>query len=159
MAKKKFGLSSTLNKNSKTEEPTLPKKIPLNRSKKNIEEVKEKVEAIHETPLDKINRVEEPLVEMIVKVKDEDMAEMISKVQPYAEDHIVEIAERKEVPTEKPKRKYTKKPKTSKPERMVRITVDTPKSMHIKLKIKAIENDITIRDYVIGLIKDDLGLN
>jgi hypothetical protein len=30
--------------------------------------------------------------------------------------------------------------------------------MHVKLKIKAIENDITIRDYVIDLIERDLGL-
>ncbi|MFK7947043.1 MAG: hypothetical protein AB8G11_05590 [Saprospiraceae bacterium] len=150
MAKKKFGLSSTLNKNSKTEEPSLPKKRPLGRSKKNIEEVKEKVEAIHEKPL---GRVEEPVVEMTVKVKDENMMEMVKKVQPYAEDNVVVIEEKKT------KRKYTKKnPTPPKQERMVRITVDTPKSMHIKLKIKAIENDITIRDYVIGLIKDDLGL-
>lgn len=159
MAKKKFGLSSTLNKNSKTEEPALPKKRPLGRSKKNIEEVKEKVEAIHEIPQEKsqdeLDRVEEPIVEMTVKVKDEDMMEMVQKVQPYAEDNVVVIEEKKE----KPKRKYTKKKSTpAKPERMVRITVDTPKSMHMKLKIKAIENDITIRDYVIGLIKDDLGL-
>lgn len=161
MAKKKFGLSSTLNKNSKTEEPALPKKRPLSRSKKNIEEVKEKVEAIHEIPQEKsqdeLDRVEEPVVEMTVKVKDEDMMEMVKKVQPYAEDNVVVIEEKKEAP--KPKRKYTKKnPTPPKPERMVRITVDTPKSMHMKLKIKAIENDITIRDYVISLIKDDLGL-
>lgn len=156
MAKKKFGLSSTLNKNSKTEESSLPKKRPLGRSKKNIAEVKEKVEAIHEKPLD---RVEEPLVEMTVKVNDEDMMEMVRKVQPYAEDNVVQIEEKKTESETKPKRKYTKKtPTPPKPERMVRITVDTPKSMHIKLKIKAIENDITIRDYVIGLIKDDLGL-
>lgn len=155
MAKKKFGLSSTLNKNSKTEEPALPKKRPLGRSKKNIEEVKEKVEAIHEIPQDELSRVEEPIVEMTVKVKDEDMMEMVKQVQPYAEDNVVVIEEKKE----KPKRKYTKKnPTPPKPERMVRITVDTPKSMHMKLKIKAIENDITIRDYVIGLIKNDLGL-
>jgi len=155
MAKKKFGLSSTLNKNNKTEEPALPKKRPLSRSKKNIEEVKEKVEAIHETTQNELSRVEEPLVEMTVKVKDEDMMEMVKNVQPYAEDNVVVIEEKEE----KPKRKYTKKKQTPpKPERMVRITVDTPKSMHMKLKIKAIENDITIRDYIIGLIKKDLGL-
>jgi len=46
MAKKKFNISSTLKKNKK-EEVELAKKIPLKKTSKNIDEVKEKVEAIH----------------------------------------------------------------------------------------------------------------
>jgi hypothetical protein len=132
MAKKKFGLSSTLNKN-KEEEPTLPQKVPLTRSSKNLDAVKEKVEALHDK---KPAVVVEEVMTLETPVKVEEVAA-----------------------TPKPEKKATPKKKVEKkPERMVRITVDTPKSMHVKLKIKAIEEDITIRDYVIGLIKRDLGL-
>jgi hypothetical protein len=143
MAKKKFGLSSTLNKN-KVEEAVLPAKIPLTRSSKNVEAVKEKVEALHEREL---NIVEEPVIEISVNVQDEDLEKIVRGVQETAQ--VVEVVEK-----QKTKPKATLK----KPERMVRITVDTPKSMHVKLKIKAIEHDITIRDYVIDLIERDLGL-
>ncbi len=44
MAKKKFNISSTLNKNKETK---LADKIPLRKTSKDIEEVKEKVEEIH----------------------------------------------------------------------------------------------------------------
>ena len=135
MAKKKFGLSSTLNKN-KEEAPTLPKKVPLTKSSKDLDDVKEKVEALHEEGQTKV--VEKKTTETKVE-----LPEIV--VKPLEVEKTVKKAV--------PKKKVEKKP-----ERMVRITVDTPKSMHIKLKIKAIEEDITIRDYVIGLIKRDLGL-
>lgn len=160
MAKKKFGVSSTLNKNNKVEDPALPPKRPLIRSKKNIDAVKEKVDAIHQVgnegtspkPPQKtqteVNSVEEPTIE--ISIKDEDVTDTSKNTQSIVEEN------EKNATT---KRKYTKKQSTPpKPERIVRITVDTPRSMHVKLKIKAIENDITIRDYVIGLIKADLGM-
>lgn len=153
MAKKKFGLSSTLNKN-KVEEPVLPTKVPLTRSSKNVEEVKEKVEALHEEQETKLSMVEEPVVEITVNVQDEDLGKVVRAVQETSKAQVVEVVEK-----QKPAAKTTSKAATpKKPEKMVRITVDTPKSMHVKLKIKAIEHDITIRDYVIDLIERDLGL-
>jgi hypothetical protein len=142
MAKKKFGLSSTLNKN-KMEEPVLPPKVPLIRSSKNIEAVKEKV-----------SMVEEPFVEISVNVQDEDLGKVVQAVQEISKAEVVEVVEKQKAPPKATKKAAAPK----KPERMVRITVDTPKFMHVKLKIKAIENDITIRDYVIDLIERDLGL-
>ena len=47
MAKKKFNISSTLKKNSKTEEVKLAPKIPLKKTTKDPEEVKTKVDEIH----------------------------------------------------------------------------------------------------------------
>jgi hypothetical protein len=152
MAKKKFGLSSTLNKN-KMEEPVLPPKVPLIRSSKNIEAVKEKVEALHE-PAPKLSMVEEPFVEISVNVQDEDLGKVVQAVQKISKAEVVEVVEKQKAPPKATKKAAAPK----KPERMVRITVDTPKFMHVKLKIKAIENDITIRDYVIDLIERDLGL-
>ena len=151
MAKKKFGLSSTLNKN-KLEEPILPKKIPLTKSSKDLKDVKEKVEALHDAAVRVIDKVEEPLVEFTFNVEDENIGKIVRTVQDVSKAEVVEVVEKK---AKVPK---VKKAISEKPERMVRITVDTPKTMHVKLKIKAIEHDITIRDYVIGLIKDDLGL-
>ena len=43
-------------------------------------------------------------------------------------------------------------------EKLVRITVDTPHSVHIALKIKAIQEGITLRDYILRLMNTDLGL-
>ncbi|MFT6148582.1 MAG: hypothetical protein ACJAUH_001268 [Saprospiraceae bacterium] len=151
MAKKKFGLSSTLNKN-KLEEPVLPKKIPLTKSSKDLKDVKEKVEALHEAAVRVIDKVEEPLIELTLNVEDENIGKIVRVVQDVSKAEVVEVVEKK---AKVPK---VRKAIPEKPERMVRITVDTPKTMHVKLKIKAIEHDITIRDYVIGLIKDDLGL-
>lgn len=152
MSKKKFGLSSTLNKN-KVEEPVLPTKVPLTRSSKNVEEVKEKVEALHE-PEPKLSMVEEPVVEITVNVQDEDLAKVVRAVQETSKAQVVEVVEKQKTTAKATSKAATPK----KPEKMVRITVDTPKSMHVKLKIKAIEHDITIRDYVIDLIERDLGL-
>jgi hypothetical protein len=33
-----------------------------------------------------------------------------------------------------------------------------PKEIHRRLKIKAINLDSTLNDYIVGLIKDDLGI-
>jgi len=44
MAKKKFNISSTLNKNKETK---LAARVPLKKTTKDLEEVKEKVEQIH----------------------------------------------------------------------------------------------------------------
>ena len=168
MAKKKFGVSSTLNKNSKVEEPVLPPKRPLSRTKKNIEAVKEKVDAIHESALntqqetdlktkDEVGKEKESPTDVPVNMKDKDSINIVNQSYTNNDNPIVIQEEKK--PKSTTKRKYTKKePSLPKPERIVRITVDTPRSMHVKLKIKAIENDITIRDYIIGLIKADLGM-
>ena len=76
MAKKKFGLSSTLNKN-KLEEPVLPKKIPLTKSSKDLKDVKEKVEALHEAAVRVIDKVEEPLIELTLNVEDENIGKIV----------------------------------------------------------------------------------
>ena len=93
-----------------------------------------------------------PFIQTVYLLKDENIGKIVRTVQDVSKAEVVEVVEKK---AKVPK---VKKAISEKPERMVRITVDTPKTMHVKLKIKAIEHDITIRDYVIGLIKDDLGL-
>lgn len=149
MAKKKFGLSSTLSKNK--EEATLPKKVPLTKSSKDLNDVKEKVEALHsEKPVEVIEvpKAEEKSIpeSLATEIEVEAAALSVPSIEEVKEEVV------------KVKKAAPKKKAEKKPERMVRITVDTPKSMHVRLKIKAIEEDITIRDYVIGLIKKDLGI-
>ena len=51
--------------------------------------------------------------------------------------------------------KKEKKPVPPK-EPIVRITVDVYKSMHRAIKIRAIDNDMTIREYIISLVEKDL---
>ncbi len=110
MAKKKFNISSTLNKN---QEAKLAEKIPLKKTTKDLDIVKEKVEQIHtETP--------KPVV-----------AEKAKGV------------------------KKTPKPVEEK-EKLVRMTIDTPENLHKQLKIKSIEKGISLRDYILRLIKKEL---
>ncbi|MFT5167203.1 MAG: hypothetical protein ACI8P3_002440 [Saprospiraceae bacterium] len=113
MAKKKFNISSTLNKN---QEIKLAEKIPLKKTDKDLEGVKEKVEQIH---------TEEP--------KPSISKEEIKKIKSNPKPAIV-----------------------IKKEKLVRMTIDTPEYMHKKLKIKAIERGISLRDYVLLLITKEL---
>jgi predicted HicB family RNase H-like nuclease len=113
MAKKKFNISSTLNKNQETK---LAEKIPLKKTTKDLEEVKEKVEKIH---------VEEPK-------------------SPVSPDKTKKV---KNNPAPK---------KVIEKEKLVRMTIDTPEGMHKKLKIKAIERGISLRDYILLLITKEL---
>ncbi len=51
------------------------------------------------------------------------------------------------------------KPKPAKPEKkdkLVRLTIDTPEQMHKKLKIRAIEKGISMRDYILQLLEKEL---
>jgi len=48
------------------------------------------------------------------------------------------------------------KPAPPKKEPIVRITVDVFKSMHRAIKIRAMDNDVTIREYIIKLVEKDL---
>lgn len=41
---------------------------------------------------------------------------------------------------------------------ITRLSIDVSKDVHKKMKIRCIENEISIRDYVIALIKKDLGV-
>ena len=41
-------------------------------------------------------------------------------------------------------------------EKLVRMTIDTPESMHKALKIKSIERGISLRDYILRLIEKEL---
>lgn len=41
-------------------------------------------------------------------------------------------------------------------EKIVRITVDLPESLHMQLKMRAVQEKTTIRKYVIGLLKEKL---
>lgn len=114
MAKKRLNLRSTMTKNKDTE---LPKKIELKRSTKNIDEVKEKVEAIH---------IEEQAIP-----------------KPTS-------------PPTKSKARKSKKTLTTDKDEIVRITIDLPKDLHKKLKIHAVMNEITIRNYVVSLLQKSL---
>lgn len=50
------------------------------------------------------------------------------------------------------------KPTPPPTEPLVRITVDVFKSMHKAIKMRAMNNDVTIREYIIKLVEKDLGI-
>lgn len=56
---------------------------------------------------------------------------------------------------DKKEKKPTPPPPPSK-EPIVRITVDVYKSMHRAIKLRAMDNDVTIREYIIRLVQKDL---
>ena len=110
MAKKRFDISSTLKKNK---EAQLAQKIPLKKTTKDPDQIKERVEEIH------------------------------------AEEKPKAVAAPKPPPPPPP---------APPPEKvkLVRMTIDTPEEMHKKLKIKTIERGMSIRDYILKLIEEDL---
>jgi hypothetical protein len=118
MAKKSFNISSTLNKN---QAPKLAEKIPLKKTAKDLDVVKERVEEIH---------------------KDEAKAKSVEVSTPKT--------------PAKSKTTVKASPKVKEKEKLVRMTIDTPESMHKALKIKSIERGISLRDYILLLIKKEL---
>jgi len=131
MAKKKFNISSTLKKN-KEEIPPLAKKVPLKKRTKNVEEIKEKVEAIH--------KEEQIVPPPIVEEKSVPKAVPVQKQKPIAK-----------IPA-KPKPKKT----TASTPKLVRLTIDTPAEMHKRLKIEAIESGMSMREYILRLLEKSL---
>ncbi len=110
MAKKRFNISSTLNKN---QESKLAEKIPLRKNTKDLEEVKEKVEQIHPERQQKTE----------------------TKGAKSSQKKVSEVEEK---------------------EKLVRMTIDTPESIHKKLKIRSVEKGISLRDYILKLIEKEL---
>ncbi len=71
------------------------------------------------------------------------------------------IHEEEPEPKAKPKKEVVEKPVKAKAARkkavkLVRLTIDTPESMHRKLKIKAIEKGVSMRDYILQLLEKEL---
>ena len=128
MAKKKFNISSTLSKNKK-EEVKLAAKVPLKKTTKDPEAIKNKVEEIHAD-----------------EVANETSQKPETATPIYTADSPSPIIKKK--PT-------NSKPKKEK-QRMVRMTIDTPEDMHLRLKIKSIQARSSMRDYVLKLIEKDL---
>ena len=132
MAKKKFNVSSTLGKGKITPaEPELSKKIPLRKSTKDVEAVKEKVEELHlaETPFAK------------------ESTPVMNTINPK------EIAPK---PNSRTRSKKKEVVEASKPEKLVRLTIDTPAEMHTRLKVKAVLSGISMRDYILKLLEREL---
>ena len=80
-----------------------------------------------------------------LKKKPQTVAKKEAEVGDVAVQMIHEKKEKKPVlPPEPPK------------EPIVRITVDVYKSMHRAIKLRAMDNDVTIREYIIRLVEKDL---
>ena len=127
MAKKKsFNVRGTLKKN--TEEPKLPKKVPLGKSTKDMDEIRERVDSIHED---------------------------VAGPSPIKSERETTSRPTKSTPSEAPT-SGTRNKEQAKPEKLVRITVDTPQSVHMKLKIRSIQSGVTLREYILRLIEADL---
>ncbi|MEM6967150.1 MAG: hypothetical protein AAF573_20475 [Bacteroidota bacterium] len=137
MAKKKFNISSTLNKNKKEDSIELAPKVPLKKVEKDPEAIKSKVEKIHASESKKDADEKDQSLHQSEKVSSQD----------------VESATDKPRSATKPSRK--KATKIVKP-RIVRMTIDTPEDIHLQLKIKSIQSRMTMKDYVLRLIEKDL---
>ena len=54
------------------------------------------------------------------------------------------------------KNRSRSKPVAPEKEKLVRLTIDTPERMHKRLKIRAIEKGISMRDYILQLLEKEL---
>lgn len=130
MAKKKFNVTSTLGKNKVSPpEPSLAPKIPLRKNAKDLDEVKEKVESLHPT--------EKSATKPVPQTKNSTPA---AKEKPNSRTQY-----RKKTPQ-----------KPAEPEKLVRLTIDTPAEMHTRLKVKAVLSGISMRDYILKLLEKEL---
>lgn len=79
-----------------------------------------------------------------------------SVIEPVAQEVKKEDVSREEAPKErKSPVKKTRNLSTNKKD-LTRITVDVEKPLHKRIKIKALNQDISIREYIINLIDKDL---
>jgi len=133
---KSFNISPTLKKNTK--EPTLTKKTTFKKKLKDIDEVEEKVEQIHN--------------EKVVEAKAE------KSTNSRVEEKPIKKTTRK---TTKSKAKSTtktaRKGTTIVTANSKRLTIVMPKETHRRLKIKSINDEITLNELIVNLIEKELG--
>ena len=135
MAKQKVNLRDTLQRNKQPQAELAPK-VTLKKTDKDLEKISEKVDLIHnethQTP-----QVEDPQLPFVMLVTE-------MKPNPFEgfDPNAPSIEQAPLLP-----------PSTA---RLVRISLDTPKEVHLQLKIKAARRGQTIREYLLDLIDTDL---
>lgn len=141
MAKKKIGLKRTLKKNQDSlEDLNLPNRKPLPKTEKDLDGMKLAVEELHQT-----ERVGETM--------------KASPSKPQVEPLKTETKqETKEPQSEKSATKVSPKKETrAAPEiKLKRLTIDMEKPLHKRMKIWCDEQEVSMREYIIGLIEKDM---
>lgn len=109
-----------------------------------------------------VKKVEKPVDpdEAVAKIHTETPAapvieEKVEKAQPVREESrgVVQPAVRSQAKSVKPAETAAEEMEERK-----RITIDLPSSLHMELRIKNLREGMTLREYVIRLIKQDMGL-
>jgi len=149
MAKKSFNISSTLKKNKEVLDPKLPEKVVLKKKPRNFDEIKEKVEDIHQ------EQKKEPRPAPDTKANEE-TREIELPVERKTTPEPVKSVEVPQTSAVVPVTKSKRKSSNTVKERMVRMTIDTPVDMHRKLKIRSIEKGVSMRDYILRLIEREI---
>jgi hypothetical protein len=112
----------------------LPSKIDVKKTPVNVEETDKAVEKIHEADI-------KPVRATLVVAQPTAVAQPTTTIaQPIA----ISGATTRVAPTPPQK------------EKLVRITIDLPNSLYKSVKIKAVNGDQTLRDYVIGVLSKDV---
>ena len=75
--------------------------------------------------------------------------------QPTVEPTVEPTAKSSKAP-QASKNRSRSKPVAPEKEKLVRLTIDTPERMHKRLKIRAIEKGISMRDYILQLLEKEL---
>lgn len=142
---KSFNITPTLKKNAVTE-PTLTAKTTFKKTLKDVEVIKEKVEKIHQDEIETaaISRaVGEEIVEEIP----------VETITPTVIEKPVKAAAKATA-----KKARTQNATTVLSEDSKRMTVVMPKETHRLLKIKAINGEITLNEFIVNLIEKNLGI-
>jgi hypothetical protein len=126
MAKKKFNVTSTLAKNK----PVIPEPLlaPKIPLRKNTKNLDDVKEKV-DSLHSKESAAEIPTTEV-------DKVIPASKTRPNSRTQPVK--------------------KAAEPEKLVRLTIDTPAEMHTRLKVKAVLSGISMRDYILRLLEKEL---
>lgn len=152
MAKKKIGLKSTLKKNQE-EDLSLPTMKPLPKNQKDLQDMKEAVEILHQN-----ERGGESVSSSPKAIINEEKAITPKAIEKPVEREIKETIVEKPVPqktSNSPERQIKGK---IKPEivKLKRLTIDLDKKLHKLVKLHCDEIEVSMRAYIIALIETDI---
>jgi hypothetical protein len=116
----------------------LPQKIEVKKTPVNVEETDKAVEKIHEST----KKVAPNEVAVATPPRFDSAISPSPEPTPQDSDSAPKVTKKEIAPA--PEK-----------EKLVRITIDLPNSLYKSVKIKAVNSDKTLRDYVIGVLRKE----
>lgn len=90
---------------------------------------------------------------------DEEASKVVEKVVPSVQEPAQKPAQKPEPPKKaEVEKKSQSEPVTDRENDLVRTTMDLPRYIHTAIKIKSAQDQLSLKDYIVKLVKEDLNL-